>query len=281
MARSVLVTGASTGIGRATALHLDRLGQRVFAGVRRDEDAASLRAAGTERLVPLRLDVTDAASIEAAVKQVENVVGEAGLGGLVNNAGIAVGGVLEFVDVDALRRQLEVNVVGLAAVTRAFLPLLRRGDGRVVNVSSNSGFVSTPFVGAYCASKFAVEALSDGLRRELRRWKLPVVVVQPGAIATPIWEKAQQEKERVLAGMSERARELYAPDLAAVDGMIDESAGRAIPPERVARTIATALTARRPRTRYRVGLDSQASWWLSRLLPDRALDAVLARLGGL
>jgi NAD(P)-dependent dehydrogenase (short-subunit alcohol dehydrogenase family) len=184
--RSAVITGASTGIGRATALRLDAAGFRVFAGVRRETDGESLRGVASERLVPIRLDVTDAAGIEAAAKSVEAALAGAGIRGLVNNAGIAVGAVLEFVDVEDLRRQLEVNVVGVAAVTRAFLPLVRRGGGRIVNVSSDSGYLAGPFLGPYTASKFALEGMSDCLRRELRAWRIPVSVIQPGSIETPI-----------------------------------------------------------------------------------------------
>jgi NAD(P)-dependent dehydrogenase (short-subunit alcohol dehydrogenase family) len=184
---TVVVTGTSTGIGRATALHLDRLGYRVFAGVRRAEDAVRLRSEGSERLAPVLLDVTDIGSIEAAAKTVSAEVGERGLAGLVNNAGIVTGGPLEFVPLDELRRQLEVNTVGPVAVIQHFLPLVRRGRGRVVFVSSIGGRFSQPIVGPYCASKFALEALADALRMEVAPSGIHVSLVEPGAVKTMIF----------------------------------------------------------------------------------------------
>jgi NAD(P)-dependent dehydrogenase (short-subunit alcohol dehydrogenase family) len=187
---AVLVTGASTGIGQACASRLVREGCRVFAGVRRAEDGERLSAAEPERLQWLLLDVTDAAQIAAAAEAVSRQVGEHGLAGLVNNAGIAIGGPLEFVTPDALRRQFEVNVIGLHAVTAAFLPLLRRGNGRIVHMGSISGRIASPFIGPYTASKHAVEGLTDSLRLELAPEGIHVSVIEPGQVRTPIWDKA-------------------------------------------------------------------------------------------
>jgi NAD(P)-dependent dehydrogenase (short-subunit alcohol dehydrogenase family) len=280
-ARSVLITGTSTGIGRATALHLDALGFRVFAGVRRESDGDSLRAEASPRLEPLCLDVTDGACIEAAAKQLEAALGGNGLQGLVSNAGIAVPGAQEFLDLELLRRQFEVNVVGAVAVTQACLPLLRRGSGRIVAISSQSGFVATPFVGAYAASKHALEALMDSLRMELRPWRIQVSIVEPGNVATPIWEKGRRQGEALRGSLPPRALELYGAVLARLDAVVDASEARAVPPLAVARAVAHALSARRPRTRYRVGLDARATWWLRKLLPARWMDPLLLRLLGL
>jgi NAD(P)-dependent dehydrogenase (short-subunit alcohol dehydrogenase family) len=279
--RSAVITGASTGIGRATALRLDAAGFRVFAGVRRETDGESLRGVASERLVPIRLDVTDAAGIEAAAKSVEAALAGAGIRGLVNNAGIAVGAVLEFVDVEDLRRQLEVNVVGVAAVTRAFLPLVRRGGGRIVNVSSDSGYLAGPFLGPYTASKFALEGMSDCLRRELRAWRIPVSVIQPGSIETPIWDKGRGETERVRSAIPEEGRRLYGQAFDTMQTYVSKASSRAIPADQVARAIEHALTAARPRTRYRVGRDATITRLLTRFLPDRAVDAFVARMTGL
>src|SRR5262249_39561380 len=188
---SVVITGASTGAGRDAALHLDRNGFRVFAGVRREADAESLRKEASPQLEPLLLDVTDAAAIEAAAKRVDAEVGSAGLAGLVNNAGIGIGAPIEFLDLNELRRQLEVNVVAVVAVTQAFLPALRRARGRVVNAGSIGGRVSQPLVGPYSASKFALEAISESERMELAPWGIEVSLVEPGAISTAIWGKTQ------------------------------------------------------------------------------------------
>jgi len=274
MPRSVLITGASKGIGRATALHLDRLGWQVFAGVRQDKDADALRRDGSERLVPLLLDVTDGAAIRAAAWQVEQAAPH-GLDGLVNNAGIVVAGPLEIVPLDEFRRQLEVNTVGALAVTQGFLPQIHEAGGRIVNVSSINGRVATPFAGAYAASKFALEAASDALRMELRHFGIPVVVVQPGAIQTPIWATAKARAEKNLARMGGGGR--YAK---IIRRLLDRSGGpprHAIPAERVARVIHRALTTRRPRARYLVGWDARAGAWLRWLAPDRLMDRLILR----
>ena len=188
-APSVVITGASTGIGEACALHLDQLGWRVFAGVRKDSDGEALQRKASPRLMPVRIDVTDAASIAGAREIVARELGDRGLDGLVNNAGVVVAGPLEFVPMDDLRRQLEINVIGQIAVTQAFLSFVRTARGRIVNIGSVSGKMATPFVGPYAASKFAMEALTDALRCELRPWGIQVSIVEPGSIATPIWEK--------------------------------------------------------------------------------------------
>jgi NAD(P)-dependent dehydrogenase (short-subunit alcohol dehydrogenase family) len=279
--RSVLVTGASTGIGAATALRLDAAGWTVFAGVRREADGAALARGATPRLRPVILDVTDEASLAAAAATVAGAVGERGLGGLVNNAGIAVAAPLEHVPLADLRRQLEVNVVGLVAVTQAFLPLLRRARGRVVNVGSTSGFLTPAFMGPYCASKHAVEALSDALRRELRPWGLEVALVQPGDIATPIWEKSAAAGQALEAVLPPAARERYGAAITAVQAYAAETARKASPADEVAAVIEAALTAARPRTRYLVGRGATTQALLARWVPDRQLDAMLEQELGL
>ncbi len=281
---TIVITGASTGIGRACALHMDREGWRVFAGVRNPAAADELRAAGSERLVPVSLDVTDPDSIAAMVEAVEREVGEAGLQGLVNNAGIAVGGVLEFMDLDTVRQMLEVNVVGALAVTQPLIPLLRRARGRIVMMSSIAGRSATPLVGAYAASKHALEALTDALRIELHPWGIQVSAVEPGNVATPIWEKALAQAQEQLAQMPAQVQRLYGPLLELGIRKIRRAAeGRGTPPEAVARVVHHALTAARPRTRYLVGRDAVIQYWVERL-PDRLRDRIvlsqLPRWGG-
>jgi NAD(P)-dependent dehydrogenase (short-subunit alcohol dehydrogenase family) len=272
--RSFVVTGTSTGIGRATALRLDRAGHRVFAGVRREADAESLRREASDRLTPLRLDVTGAGAIESAVKTAEAAVGEAGLSGLVNNAGIGVAGPLEFVSIDEWRRQFEVNVFGPAAVIQAFLPLLRRARGRIVNVSSAAGRVSNPLIGVYCASKFALEALSDALRVEVRGSGISVSVVEPGFIETPMLDKGKAAVAEGIEKLPPRGRDLYERPLHRYEATTEAFRRRAASPDAVAKAIEHALTARRPKTRYAVGLDSKALNLLGWSLPDRARDAI-------
>lgn len=278
MTPAVLVTGASSGIGRATARHLGSLGMRVFGSVRRGEDRDALAAEGVDALV---FDVTDAAALEQAAKGLADRLAPGGLAGLVNNAGIALGGVQEHLDLDVLRHQLEVNVVGVAAATRAFLPLIRRGGGRIVNVGSQSGYVASPFLGPYTASKYAIEGLTDSLRRELRAWGIEVVLIEPGNVVTPIWAKGRGQTAALRAELPREAAAAYAPLLDPISRYIDDAEAGGVAPLEVAKAIARALTAKRPRTRYRVGADARISWWLARFLPDRALDALLIRLSGL
>jgi NAD(P)-dependent dehydrogenase (short-subunit alcohol dehydrogenase family) len=276
MPESVVLTGASSGIGRASARLLAQAGFRVFAGVRRDADADALRAESVPGLEPLHLDVTDAASIASARKAVEQAVGDRGLFGLVNNAGIGIAGPLEFLPMDELRRQLEVNVVAPMAVSQAFSPLLRRARGRIVHIGSSSGYLSTPLVGPYCASKFALEALADAQRIELQPWGLHVALVQPGAIATPIFDKSNAHADALMATLPPETERYYGPIIAAIRKGVADQVSRAKPPETVARAVLHALTADRPRTRYKVGVDAWIEWAIS-CLPDRLRDRTLTR----
>jgi NAD(P)-dependent dehydrogenase (short-subunit alcohol dehydrogenase family) len=279
--KSALITGASTGIGRASALRLDAEGWRVFAGVRREEDAASLRTAASERLVPLMLDVTDAGQVADAARQVGETVGEAGLDGLVNNAGIAVPGPLEALPVDDFRRQVEVNLTAHVAVTQAMLPQIRAARGRIVFITSVGGLMAFPMFGAYHAAKFGLEAVGDVFRRELRPWDISVSVIEPGSIATEIWDRGQNEADAFLAGASDDQVELYGSAIAAYREVARQTGARGIAPEKVAKAISHALTARRPRTRYLVGADARAQAIFNRLLPDRLVDRLIARFTGL
>lgn len=273
---AVVVTGASTGIGESCARRLDRIGYRVFAGVRSPEAAARLRENSSERLTPVMLDVTDESSIASAAVTVHEYVGERGLRALVNNAGIAVPGPLEYLPIDDLRHQLEVNVVGQVAVTQAFLPMLRRDHGRIINMGSISGILATPFIGPYAASKFAIEALSDALRVELRPWGIEVVLVEPGAVATPIWDKGQSFADDLEARLPREAHERYDEAIAAVRKFAADADSRGVPPEAVAKVVAKALRVKRPKARYLVGKDARLQKTVARVLPDRARDRVLA-----
>jgi len=280
-ARSVVVTGASTGIGEACALRLDELAFRVFAGVRREADREALRGKASDRLMPVLMDVTDAASIASALETIGTAVGEEGLAGLVNNAGIAVAGPLEFLPLAELRKQLEVNVIGQIAVMQAFLSLLRRGHGRIVNMGSISGRMATPFLGAYGASKFALEALTDALRVELRPWGISVSIVEPGSIATPIWEKSKAAaamiEENLPRQVNDRMQKLYGPSIVAMRKAADRIARAAIPADFVAQAVVHALTAKRPKTRYLVGRDARLRAILAKFVPDRVGDTLAVR----
>jgi NAD(P)-dependent dehydrogenase (short-subunit alcohol dehydrogenase family) len=276
-APTVVITGASTGIGEACALHLDQLGWRVFAGVRKDADGEALRRKASARLTPVHIDVTDAASIATARETVARELGERGLHGLVNNAGIVVAAPLEFVPIDDLRRQLEVNVIGQIAVTQAFLTLIRTARGRIVNIGSVSGRLATPFTGPYSASKFAMEALTDALRIELRPWKIEVAIVEPGSIATPIWEKGMAEADLMEAKLPAEGHALYDGAIKALRAIADELAKRGIPPAAVAKAVTHALTAKKPKTRYLVGFDASIQAKLAKFAPDRVRDGLIER----
>jgi NAD(P)-dependent dehydrogenase (short-subunit alcohol dehydrogenase family) len=272
---TVLVTGASTGIGEATAIHLRELGFEPVAGVRKDEDAKRLGRSGIRSV---RLDVTDSDQIAAARAE----LGDGPLAGLVNNAGIAVASPIEYLPVDQLRRQLEINLIGQVAVTQAFLPALRRAGGRVVNVSSIGGRVALPLLGAYAMSKFGLEAFSDALRRELRAQGVDVIVIEPGGVRTPIWRKGGELAEEISADMPAEGERLYGPMIEAIR---KESANieqvRGMPPRAVAEVIGTALTTAHPRARYVVGRDAKSRAVAGRILPDRVMDRLIGRaLGG-
>lgn len=278
--RAVLVTGASSGIGEAVALELARRGYRVFAGVRNQGAADELSATNDEDranggfIEPLMLDVTDLGQIAAAVRSVEAAPG-ADLAGIVNNAGIAVAGPMEFMPIEDLRRQLEVNVLGHVAVTQAFLPLLRRSQGRIVFIGSISGHVSSRLLGAYSASKFALEAIADAFRRELAAWDLKVSVVEPGRIPTPIWSTSIDRARERLERLPPEATEYYQGMISRVlDGAKDASENGAAPAA-VAAAVLRALTERRPRTRYFVGSDAHIVNVLRRVLSDPLLDRLI------
>jgi NAD(P)-dependent dehydrogenase (short-subunit alcohol dehydrogenase family) len=268
---TVLVTGASTGIGEAAVLHLRELGFDPIAAVRKDEDAERLEARGVRTA---RIDVTDAGQIAAA----RDALGDEPLAALVNNAGIAVAAPLEFLPIDKLRQQLEVNLIGQVAVTQAFLPALRRARGRIVNVSSIGGRVGLPLVGAYNASKFGLEGVSDSLRRELRTQGVDVILVEPGGVKTPIWKKGEKLADEMLDDVPPDADRLYGRMIEALrreTAKIEQERG--MEPREVAEVIGTALTASRPRARYLVGRDAKARAAMAKVLPDRVMDRLIGR----
>lgn len=265
---SVLVSGASTGIGRSTALLLAENGMTVYAGVRKSEDGVELAEASTGDLRPIQLDVTKPAEIESAVNQISD---EGGLGALVNNAGVYFGGPLELLSEREIRKTFEVNVLGLLALTRACLPLLRDSGGRIINISSISGLVAMPGVAAYAGSKFAVEAITDSLRTELAPFGIRVMAVEPGSIQTEIWTKGAK-RDRKRQTHADPVRELYAPLVRLLEKLNRDPRG--IPPERVAEVVHTALTDDSPDNRYLVGTDAKALALL-RLLPDFIRDGMI------
>jgi NAD(P)-dependent dehydrogenase (short-subunit alcohol dehydrogenase family) len=279
--KNVVVTGASSGIGRATSLLLVRNGFRVFAGVRTEWDADSLRAEGGAGLVPIELDVTHNSSIAAAVAEVERQLEGEGLDGLVNNAGIGITVPVEAVAAEVLRHHFEVDVFGQIAVTQAFLPLIRRVRGRIVNMGSVGGHLSIPFGGVLCGCKSAFGSLSDALRLELHPFGIRVSVIEPGAIRTPAVDKTLGDVEGAIAALPVATARRYGSLLRRAVRRAYNHEKNGSSPEVVARIVHRALTTRRPRIRYRVGKDARLLAALPRLLPDRLLDAARLRAFGM
>jgi NAD(P)-dependent dehydrogenase (short-subunit alcohol dehydrogenase family) len=273
----VLVTGTSSGIGEATARHLAGLGFNVFAGVRKAEDGE--RVAGP-RIEPVIVDVTDSASVASAAETIGGAVGNTGLAGLVNNAGIAVAGPLEFIDIADFEQQLDVNVTGVLRATQAMLPHLRNARGRIVNISSIGGRVAIPLVGPYAASKFALEGMSDSLRRELRPWGMHVALIEPGAVATPIWDKGVEQADELDNDSPPEVRERYGEIIDAVRKQSEKNRTEGVPPQEVAEAVAHALTASKPKTRYLVGRDAKVRGPMATVMPDRLMDAAISRALG-
>ncbi|MET0516592.1 MAG: SDR family oxidoreductase [Nitrospiraceae bacterium] len=278
---SVVITGASTGIGAACALHLDQLGFQVFAGIRTEHDGRALQAHASARLIPIMLDVTQEQSILSARDVVATTVASAGLSGLVNNAGFALAGPLELLSTTDLRQQLEVNVIGQLAVSQVFLPLLRQARGRIINMSSIAGRATTPFLGAYSSSKFALESLSDALRCEVRPWGVSVSLIEPGAVQSRIWERSMAHAEATLSQTRPDQLALYRMQLERLRELSVKVQRRAIPAIAVAKVVARALTAARPKTRYLVGYDAKFRALLKFWLPDRIQEALLEWFLGL
>ena len=272
----VVITGTSTGIGAACAIRLADAGFSVFAGVRREADAETLAWQTSGELRPLLIDITDPAMIAAAVDTVESATGDRGIAGLVNNAGIVRPGPLEFQPMEDFRQQLEVNLFGHVAVTQAFLPLIRKGKGRLVNVGSIGGRLVLPLHGAYSASKFAMEAISDAFRLELRQWNIHVSLVDPGGSASAIFGKTIAAIDEMEQGLHDRGIHLYDDDIASVRALVEKTGDEAAPADRVAKAVANALTAKRPKTRYLAGKDARAVAVMAKTLPDHLKDVAVA-----
>jgi NAD(P)-dependent dehydrogenase (short-subunit alcohol dehydrogenase family) len=276
--RTVVITGASTGIGEACAIRLAKKGVSVFAGVRRESDGEALRSKAPEGLTPVILGVTDQESVERALEVVRGSVEDRGVWGLVNNAGIPLGGPLEFLPLDKFQELFDVNVTGVLRVTQAFLPLIRRCRGRIVNISSISGRIASPFVGPYAATKFALEAISDAWRVELRPWGIRVSIVEPGKVLTPIWDKTRKILDELIQSCPEETRELYGE----IFGLSEKLGHGGIPVDRVAKAVEHALINKRPKIRYLLGADAKVGALVAKLparLRDWALSSHLPKYG--
>jgi NAD(P)-dependent dehydrogenase (short-subunit alcohol dehydrogenase family) len=279
--KSVVITGSSSGIGRACALMLDRKGFRVFAGIRKDADGDALRSAASQSLTPVNIDVTDAASIQAMADQVNAEVGEAGLHGLVNNAGTTLPCPIEYLPLDGFRRQLEVNLIGPLAVTQALLPLLAQAKGRVVNVTSGAGKAGVPLMAPYVSAKHGLEGLSDVMRLEFRQLGIQVAVIEPGFVGTAMGGKLQRDTEDGIGSLPDAGRRRYGPALAKLAEEISQHAATGSPPEVIAKAVLHALTSKTPHTRYPSGAGAKRMLFMRRILPDRQFDRIILRAGGL
>jgi short-subunit dehydrogenase len=271
---SVIITGASSGIGEATAVALQKSGRQVFAGARKEKDLLRLQKMGLEAIY---LDVEQEESLQQAKIQMEKRLTKGNRVSLINNAGVAIGGPIEAVAIARWKEQFAVNVFGLVRATQIFLPWIRNTSGRVINISSVSGLTAIPYLGPYAASKFAVEAISDSLRREIQQFGCKVVVIEPGPIQTPIWEKGLGRKESLFAEVDPDLLPVYEQELKAFFTMVEKSAQSAVSTDKVTGVIVRALNAKNPRTRYVVGdlaLAVQAA--LVPYLPDKLLDKMIS-----
>jgi NAD(P)-dependent dehydrogenase (short-subunit alcohol dehydrogenase family) len=268
--KTVLITGASSGIGLACSRFLASRGFRVFAGVRRADSFADLATLNQPNLTPVRLDVTDSSSIQAAREFILGETGNQGLDGLINNAGGVLSSPVEFLDLDQYRQLLEVNLIGAIAVCQAMMEMLRTAQGRIINVSSVSGLDSAPFLAPYASSKFALEAFSDSLRVELAIWKIKVILIEPGDVATPLFEKYNQELLSYNQKLPQRAWELYGP----VFEWEKEIKTRGMPSQVVAEVIEKALVTTRPKARYMLGPEARIVRFL-RAVPTPMRDWIL------
>jgi NAD(P)-dependent dehydrogenase (short-subunit alcohol dehydrogenase family) len=279
--QSVVVTGVSTGIGWGITKVLIQHGFRVFGSVRKTQDAERLSQEFGEGFVPVLFDVTDETAVQAAAQQVREQLHGETLFGLVNNAGIAAPGPLIHLPTDDFRHQLEVNLVSVLIVTKAFVPLLgtdrtRRGQpGRIINMSSVSGKSAYPFVGAYAASKHGLEGFSETLRRELQLYGIDVIVIGPGPVATPIWDKAEQ------ADISLYAKTDYVEAARRAQAYMIRNGRSGLAPEKIGEVVLHALTTRTPRVRYAVAPGSLLRQWIPSLLPKRLIDRIVAKALGL
>jgi NAD(P)-dependent dehydrogenase (short-subunit alcohol dehydrogenase family) len=276
--RHVLITGASSGIGRATALRLAAGGYHVFAGVRKPADGAALAEAATGEVTPVILDVTDAQQITSAVQSIASHVGDAGLAGLVNNAGIGVFGPLELIPIAQFRHQLEVNVTGQLAITQAALPLLRRGRGRIVMIGSIGARFTPPFIGPLAASKSTLTTMSSALRQELAPWDIRVILIEPGSLRSEAVDKLENDARTVMNDATAQGRALYENAFLHLVGFFTRLHEKGSSPDIVAKTIEHALRASHPRSCYLSGKNAQRMATIARLLPAPAQDAMRRRL---
>ncbi len=272
MNKTVLITGASSGIGRACALHLDSLGFTVYAGVRRSGDMEPLIKASSGQMKPIIIDVADTDSIAKATARIGSESGH--LDALINNAGVGLGGALEVTPIEEIRKLMDVNVVGLLAVTKACLPMLRASKGRIINIGSVSDFLASPGASVYSASKFAVRAISNALRLELHPFGMKVILISPGAIESAIWKKGKAYREGLLPTVDPSIAEQYGMLRRFGDSLYKDM--KKIPAIEVAKVVAEALTSKHPKRNYTVGKDAKGARKAT-YLPTALLDRIILK----
>ena len=271
--KTIVITGTSTGIGKASALHLDKMGFKVYACVRKQVDGDNLKMEASDRLTPIILDVTDEESINSAANIIEKET-DGKLFGLVNNAGVGIGGTLEVTPVKEIRNLMEVNVIGLLAVTKAFIPMLRKSKGRIINIGSTSSLLAFPGASAYSASKFAVRAITDSLRLELKPFGISVILVAPGAVESEIWKKGKVYKNEMRKNVKPEIAQLYTQLIKFGDKLNAEL--KKIPAIEVAKDVAHALTSEKPKLYYFVGKDAKGAAKATKF-PKSFLDWIIMK----
>lgn len=277
MNKSILVTGASSGIGWATSLELAEKGWRVFAAVRKEADAKKLRDASSGKITTVIMDIVDYESVKRGAKEIEKALGGAGLDALFNNAGISVQGPLEIIPIELFEQQIRVNVFGHVFVTQTFLPLLRKAQGRIVFTSSESGRMTLPMMAPYSASKFALEAVASALRIELRPWKIRVSSVELQTIKTPMWEKIDTSTEKLIASLPQKARDLYQKELKTLSVFPKWQAEMGISMKKAVRVIIRALSVRSPKARYLVGYEARLLVYSHAITPIWMMDWIASK----
>lgn len=276
--KSVLVTGASTGIGWATSMALVEKGWRVFSAVRKEADAKKLVEASSGKITPVIMDVVDYESVKRGAREIEKALGGAGLDALFNNAGISVQGPLEIIPIELFEQQIRVNVFGHVFVTQTFLPLLRKARGRIVFTSSESGRITLPLMAPYSSSKFALEAVASALRIELRPWKIRVSTVELQTIKTPMWEKIDTSTEKLIASLPQQARDLYKNEMKTLSVFPKWQAEMGISMKKAVRAIIRALSARSPKARYLVGYEARLLVYSHAITPIWMMDWFAGKL---
>jgi short-subunit dehydrogenase len=276
---AVIITGASSGIGKACAYYLDQKGYKIFAGVRTPLAAEKLKVESSGKLEPIILDITQEAHILQAVQYIKSRLGDTGkLMALINNAGVILSGPLEFFPVEKLREQLEINTIGPISVTQAFMPLIRKAKGRIINIGSASGLFAPPFLGPYAASKFAMEAWTDALRRELRPEKIFVSLIESGAVETPIWEKSEKTADLLESSLPDQGKAFYGKALSTGRKQMVFLRRQASSPQSIAKVVNRILLSTKPKPRYLVGKDARVQAFMSRWIPARMIDKITSKL---